>query len=112
MAWAWYLANDMQFFIISPIYIYLLYRYPFILITLKPALHWTCITKLYAVQVQKSRAGSYCGDYSSVCVPHYCYGLHQQHGGHPLPVSSVIHFSVLLCMHPMQEQRVSSGLHV
>lgn len=27
MAWSWYLANDMQFFIISPFIIYLLYRF-------------------------------------------------------------------------------------
>ncbi|XP_038052246.1 uncharacterized protein LOC119724969 [Patiria miniata] len=27
MGWSWYLANDMQFFVISPIIIYLLYKY-------------------------------------------------------------------------------------
>lgn len=28
ISWVWYLANDWQFFVVSPIFIYLLYRYP------------------------------------------------------------------------------------
>ncbi|KFM61437.1 Nose resistant to fluoxetine protein 6, partial [Stegodyphus mimosarum] len=28
MVWSWYLANDMQFFIISPLFLYSLWRWP------------------------------------------------------------------------------------
>ncbi|XP_064649593.1 nose resistant to fluoxetine protein 6-like [Lineus longissimus] len=42
-AWAWYLANDMQFYIISPIILILLYRWKYVGIGVCASLSFACI---------------------------------------------------------------------
>ncbi|XP_033118039.1 nose resistant to fluoxetine protein 6-like [Anneissia japonica] len=52
LAWGWYLANDMQFFIISPFIIYLLYHYFFAGIAAWCILLLTCFSSLIGESIK------------------------------------------------------------
>ena len=59
MEWSWYVAVDMQFFIISPIFLYALYRYSSsksYLQMLAGALTWRCGVIKSVMQLRKSTA--------------------------------------------------------
>ncbi|XP_071955720.1 nose resistant to fluoxetine protein 6-like [Antedon mediterranea] len=50
--WSWYLANDMQFYIISPFVIYLLYHYFFVGVAFWSALLITCFGSLIGISIK------------------------------------------------------------
>ncbi|XP_033118097.1 nose resistant to fluoxetine protein 6-like [Anneissia japonica] len=52
LAWGWYLANDMQFFIISPFIIYLLYHYFFAGVAAWCILLLTCFSSLIGESIK------------------------------------------------------------
>ncbi|XP_071955721.1 nose resistant to fluoxetine protein 6-like [Antedon mediterranea] len=52
LGWGWYLANDMQFYIISPFVIYLLYHYFFVGVALWSALLIACFGSLIGMSIK------------------------------------------------------------
>ncbi|XP_071956995.1 nose resistant to fluoxetine protein 6-like [Antedon mediterranea] len=54
IGWSWYLANDMQFYIISPFVIYLLYHYFFVGVAFWSGLLITCFGSLIGISMKYS----------------------------------------------------------
>ncbi|XP_071955988.1 nose resistant to fluoxetine protein 6-like [Antedon mediterranea] len=52
LAWSWYLANDMQFYIISPFVIYLLYHYFFVGVVFWSALLIACFGSSIGISIK------------------------------------------------------------